>query len=185
MSREIQIMTSKYPLISRRSLVAGAALGIASIVMPKSAYGSTTDSETMGQKAHNLWLDAVRKAKEQGVAVSDRMTHTAPTATPRTYTTGRADMAILNWVQPDRATAIAVYDALSNGNIGEVYDAWVVCMASTVENLTYQDTKLDQGRTLCVNYTCSLRNTITLGEAFEFYAEFYNDGSGWMSGGVV
>ena len=164
---------------------------------PKDALAEERVCETPSagaQEAMRLWEKACSEAKAAGepiicvdypekqrqdsegvvVTASDRR---VTGVTSGTFTTVAG--------QPEVIKAVAVYWVGSGGFIGAVEDAWISGTSTKVAHYSYSYTKLDGGQTLAVSYTATLTNYINFNQVFSFYAEFYDDGSGWMNGGWV
>ena len=174
------------------------ALGATSLALtPKDALAEERVCETPSagaQEAMRLWEKACSEAKAAGepiicvdypekqrqdsegvvVTASDRR---VTGVTSGTFTTVAG--------QPEVIKAVAVYWVGSGGFIGAVEDAWISGTSTKVAHYSYSYTKLDGGQTLAVSYTATLTNYINFNQVFSFYAEFYDDGSGWMNGGWV
>lgn len=174
------------------------ALGATSMALtPKdvlAAEEACEISSTGAQEAMRLWEKACSEATAAGepivrvdypekqrrhsgsivAAASDRR---VTGVTSGTFTTVAG--------QPEVIKAVAVYWVGSGGFIGAVEDAWISGTSTKVAHYSYSYTKLDGGQTLAVSYTATLTNYINFNQVFSFYAEFYDDGSGWMNGGWV
>lgn len=174
------------------------ALGATSLALtPKdvlAAEGVCEISSAGAQEAMRLWEKACSEATAAGepivcvdypekqrqdsggvvAAASDRR---VTGVTSGTFTTVAG--------QPEVIKAVAVYWVGSGGFIGAVEDAWISGTSTQVAHYSYSYTKLDGGQTLAVSYTATLTNYINFNQVFSFYAEFYDDGSGWMNGGWV
>lgn len=171
--------------MTRRGFLAKAGLagvaGAAAICMPDVAFASQGQqtAEERNATALKLWEKAVGEAELAGEEVHEGILPSGNFVVPYAYTNGSATKWINVGGLPTLVGAVAVYEA--NSRIEAVYDAWITVSYGSVSNLTYKWTRIDAGRTLAVNYTCTLTNPIGLNEGWTFYAEFGTSGSGWIA----
>lgn len=175
--------------ISRRGFLASLASATFIAAFPSIANAQTMASANVsndtskGEQAKALWEEAVRKAKQEGAEVHENLIP-GPQALTRALKTGVATMPCVIKLAPTQVDAVATYNTSGN-NITTVQNAWIQANPGSVSNLTYSYTKLDQGQTLCVSYSCQIKPLTQIATACHFYAEFYSNGSGWMNGGPV
>lgn len=170
--------------ITRRNFLAKAGVvglaGIAAVASPQMALADTAGTrEAHNLTAEKLWEKAVAEAMAAGEEIHEGIMPSASQVVPYAYVNGSASKWINVGGVKTLVGAIAVYEA--NTRIEAVYDAWITVSYGSVNNLIYNWTKIDSGRTLAVNYTCTIANPLGLNDVWTFYAEFGVSGSGWMS----
>ena len=77
---------------------------------------------------------------------------------------------------PDYITAYANYEVSSANRITTLYTAGLYGGHSTPNQLHYNKTILDNGRTMAIYYTAVLQNYAGLNQGVNVYAEFGVDG---------
>ena len=183
----VQAMTRR-ELLSRAALGVLALAGVAGMAPAGGAHASELVAGEIletGSEADALWARAVAEAQAAGEPVVEGLTGNPEAAQPAAsvvYTTGQASLIVYVNGFSDRVGAVAVYDVSTI--ISTVYNAYIYSMYGihSVSNTTYSYTRIDGGRTLAVHYSCLLTNKTTgIAQVSTYYAEFYLDGSGWMS----
>lgn len=172
-------------IVTRRNFLAGTALGAlgiaGAVLAPKVAVASQVSSSNEDcALAQKLWDRAVAEATAAGESIHENIASDPSKITPYAYVTGSAEKWITVALVPTHVAAIAVYETTSTSKIETVYNAWIEVTIGSTSNNTYSWTRLDAGRTLAVNYTCTISNAMG-NEVWTFYAEFGASGSGWMS----
>ena len=180
---ELQPGTTK---LSRKAFLASGIAAISGMAFAKPVAAdvvAVSAEEGTAAEAELLWQEAVRRAEEEGEYVSDFIpagSHIAPASTLVKATS----MNTVIKAVPTVVTASASLDV--NGiYIGSVLSAWITASAATVTDMGYRYTKVDAGRTVCIDYWCSITPATKLPATCQFYAEFHSTGSGWMRGGPV
>ena len=183
------------PILTRRELLMTTALiaGATAVPLPALAETVSPAASDGALEAMRCWEEAVNEATAAGepiIVVEDSDIERGRNVETRysVSSTRRVNGQALNSFttvagQPEVVRAIAVYWVSDSGLITTLEDTWLQGTASSVAHCTYSYTKLDGGQTLAVNYTATLTNYVDFNQAFYFYAEFYEDGSGWMNGG--
>lgn len=168
--------------LDRRSFIAAVGLSAAAIpgalLIPNSARASTVENDHL----NDPWLEAVTKAKDEGVPVFYDIPCKEEISTRATsYVSGRASTRLTVLIYPDVLSAIATYDVSSENRIVRFRTTWLTLNMGSIENSTYNYTIIDSGRTLAVQYVATFREFATgNARSGNAYAEFYPSGSGTM-----
>lgn len=140
-----------------------------------------------GEIADKLWDEAVDRALSEGSVVHEHIM-SCDRPTPYYHVDGLSNsLHLIIKALPTKVEAVAAYNAYSNGNIDNCYNAWIQCSSGqTVSNYAYSWTLTDSNQTLCVRYTCSIKWPMNaLEAACSFYCEFWEDGTGYLKGGPL
>lgn len=173
--------------ISRKAFVTTAALGASTLLIPKQLLADDTEIGNSANEASTLWDAAVSEARREGFPVYENLpSGTAPT--PRYHVTGvTQDRDIWYKGILGVTRGVAAYNAYDNGNIDACYDAYIgVGSGLQVVWCTHSYTHIDSGQTLAVRYSCNLNwPSHVISCTCDFYAEFWANGSGYLTGGPI
>lgn len=163
--------------VPRRDFLAVLAAGAAACALcPEDAFaavgGVTESQKTAGQ----LWAEAVAQARAEGSPVYENI-KSGSGITPRASVTGvnRTSITFVSG-SPDVVQAVAIYEVTSANIIGTVHDAWVHGTQCTAIESYYSHTKVDDRRTLVVNFTVTLQNVIGVNQTVMIYSEYGRTG---------
>lgn len=167
--------------IDRRSFIAAAGLSAATascaFLIPNKAKAADMKD---GNDFYDPWLDAVAKAKDEGVPVFYGLSCKEDVTTRATsYVSGYATTGLTILIYPDTLSAIATYDVSDESRIIRFRTTWLSLNMGSIVNSTYNYTIIDSGRTLAIQYVASFKEFLTGNtRSGNAYAEFYPSGSG-------
>lgn len=188
-------------IISRKSFLCTATLSalglIAGIAEPPSAFANeggipqhanSAEFEIVPEEEINrLWESALEKARQNG----DEIVLNKPlpeSMKPVPYSTISATIqaGVMVGALPDVVYVLARYENKLNATrISKVYDVYAYGFQSTCEHGSYSHTIADGGRSLVVNATVTLRNTIGLAQSFRLFGEFGPTGGNFLKASYI
>lgn len=179
--------TNRTISVSRRAAIGVVGFGVSTLLMPSSPAVASEAPLRDGQLANDLWEKAVEKAIAEGAEIHEGVV-SGVQPVPYYHVSGVSNSLLLMIKGlPTQVEAVAAYNAYSNGNIDNCYDAWIQCSSGqSISNCVHSWTITDSGQTLCVSFTCSIKWPMNaLEAACSFYCEFWEDGSGYLTGGPL
>lgn len=178
--------------ISRKGFLSAMLAGASLLILPETSSAqelceTTAYSMDTAQHADLLWKRALEQAAVEGSPVFYDI-ECRPLIQTRAHVTGATqDKTIVYKGIVGITRGVAAYNATSNGNIDALYGANIEAGSGLqVQWCTHSYTIIDSGKTLAVSYSCSLywpSNIIST--TCHFYAEFWADGSGYLTGGPI
>lgn len=163
--------------LSRRSFIACSASILGLAALPATALADLGGDVASGN-ADYLWQKAVREATAAGepiITLED-----SSRIIPASYKSVAAETNLGSAFE--RLGAVAAYE-VTNNQIAAVYDTWLYTVYGIydVSHSTKKYTLIDQRRTMAVNYTATLKSFTSQTLVISCYAEFYYDGTGWLT----